>query len=408
MLQLASTVVIAQWQDISPQGFETVTLFDVKFINDNTGFAVGQNTSSGDGYIFKTTDGGTTWTSETFADAHLRSIDFSDNNTAFVVGYDGPPGTHTIFIFTQDQGQNWTKATDANYTGMNGIQFLNNTTAYTHGYGSTFGSNSGIMKTTNGGANWSYVADNSGLLIEGMHFINSNTGFFAVVTFSGSGTVQKTENGGSSFTTIYPGTSWVYDVFFIDNNTGFALEGLSSTNRNIIKTTDGGQNWTSSNHMAALTKIIFIDNNTGYALGKNGSILKTTDCGASWQTETSGTTSTIRGNSVSDKYIYACGNSGKILKSLHGVSMRKEELLSSVNKINLYPNPTNDFINLKFENPVNSTNTIKIYDCLGKLILEFELDNTNKADIQHLNKGFYIYEVIQDGIVRKTGKIIKN
>ncbi|MFC2100698.1 hypothetical protein ACFLRZ_02590 [Bacteroidota bacterium] len=52
ILFISKSYVFGQWIDISPSGNSNVTLFDVAFIDDNIGFAVGQNTGIGLGYIY--------------------------------------------------------------------------------------------------------------------------------------------------------------------------------------------------------------------------------------------------------------------------------------------------------------------------------------------------------------------
>ena len=50
--------------------------------------------------------------------------------------------------------------------------------------------------------------------------------------------------------------------------------------------------------------------------------------------------------------------------------------------LSIYPNPTNDFINVKTENPI----LIELYDLLGNKLLE---EVNTKIDISHLNSGTY-------------------
>jgi len=394
LLLFINNLAFSQWQDISPAGHNDVLIFDVEFINDNTGFAVGQNTNTSLGYIFKTTDGGLSWTYETHNNSHLRSVVFRDDNTGFIGGYDGPPGTEIIIFSTQDQGQNWTKTTDSYFKGINGMQFVNSNLAYSYGYGSAFFSNAGMMKTSNGGSGWSYIADNPGFLIEGMHFINVNTGFLALVTMAGDGSVQKTSNGGGSYSMLYSGTGdWIHDVFFMNEDTGFVVEGLDSSVGNILKTTDGGQSWTSSTVSYGLTKVLCLDNTTAYVFGNAGAIMKTTDCGYSWQAENSSMSSNIEGNSFSDNYVFACGRNGNIIKSLHGVISSNNDMLTSNNTIHLYPNPTSGITKLDLGATYDKIE-IKVWDISGLTISSRIYNNVNQLylNIEGAN-GIYFIEI---------------
>jgi hypothetical protein len=80
----------AQWQWINPFP-QANGLYDVKFVNQNTGFAVGDGELYyGNTAIIKTEDGGNTWTSpDVLSSCGLSSVRFSDNNNGFIVGNNG-------------------------------------------------------------------------------------------------------------------------------------------------------------------------------------------------------------------------------------------------------------------------------------------------------------------------------
>src|SRR6516225_2172886 len=83
-------------------------------------------------------------------------------------------------------------------------------------------------------------------------------------------------------------TPYLFGVSFTDANTGTAV-GFGGT---ILRTTDGGASWTrqSSGTTETLLGVSFTDANTGTAVGSGGTILRTTDGGASWTRQSSGTT----------------------------------------------------------------------------------------------------------------------
>jgi hypothetical protein len=76
----------------------------------------------------------------------------------------------------------------------------------------------------------------------------------------------------------------------------------------------------------------------------------------------------------------------------------------SKTQINIFPNPTSDFINIKSDEMIKS---IKIYDITGSLIkIEKTSDKTSKIDISSFLKGIYIISIeTKSGI--ETKKIIK-
>lgn len=70
-------------------------------------------------------------------------------------------------------------------------------------------------------------------------------------------------------------------------------------------------------------------------------------------------------------------------------------------QINIFPNPSADFINIKSDDEINS---VKIYDIKGSLI---KSDTTSKVDISTFPKGNYVISIeTKSGI--ETKKFIKN
>ncbi len=85
-----------------------------------------------------------------------------------------------------------------------------------------------------------------------------------------------------------PQGNTLYDVYVFDENNAIAV-GEAGT---LIRTTDGGTNWNSQTGGGSdrLRSVYFEDANTGWIVGNNGTILKTTDGGTTWTLKTSGTT----------------------------------------------------------------------------------------------------------------------
>ncbi|WP_258098583.1 RICIN domain-containing protein [Marinoscillum pacificum] len=86
---------------------------------------------------------------------------------------------------------------------------------------------------------------------------------------------------------------------------------------------------------------------------------------------------------------------------------RVEELLNTVEKqadIKLFPNPTNDLLNIQLKNEGN--NTVSIRNLSGKEVLNKQLKaGENQLSIQHLKAGIYMVTI--QGEVSKTYRIIK-
>jgi hypothetical protein len=68
-------------------------------------------------------------------------------------------------------------------------------------------------------------------------------------------------------------------------------------------------------------------------------------------------------------------------------------VFSENNKLELYPNPSSDIINIRYpENIIGSEINISIYDNLGRVVKPLT-NNTNKIDINNLVNGIYILKV---------------
>lgn len=149
--------------------------FAVHFINFNTGWVCGQ-----DGMIFKSTNAGDNWTSQSFNTSSYRDIWFTNENTGWVC-WSGS----TQIRKTTNGGANWQSQTLPNFGGvaMNFITPLD---------GRLVGSGGLIMRTVNGGANWFMETSPTAQNLHGIFFSGNDTGYIC----GENGTLLKTINGG--------------------------------------------------------------------------------------------------------------------------------------------------------------------------------------------------------------------
>lgn len=258
------SIAFAQWAPLTPP--TNSQMGAVSFANANTGFIGGTG-----GELYKTTDGGTTWTTQTSGiTENIFSIEYVNPTTAYACASSGTG----VIIKTTDGGATWTSQTFSGTSYLLDLYFPSDSVGYCVGY------NGVIMKTTDWGANWTFLAAGTGNDLRGVFFTDENTGYVAM----SSGNIMKTTDGGTTWTTYAtPASSMLLGIYFGDALTGYAVGSVGQ----IVKTTDGGLNWTlqTSNTSEFLQGVHFVSANQGYAVGGSGVIVSTTDGGATWNAQ---------------------------------------------------------------------------------------------------------------------------
>lgn len=175
--------------------------FDLTFISETTGFAISQ------GFVVKTTDGGTTWTSITLpVNATLKKIQFADTNTGYIIGGDNNFG---VLLKTTDGGQSWAAINLNTLESPSGMFFLNTDTGFITGKNL-------FAKTTDGGQTWTSLKSNGFRMFQDVNFKNNKEGY---VTSSG-GIFFKTMDGGNSWDSVrIDHSNFLYEIYFADEKT---------------------------------------------------------------------------------------------------------------------------------------------------------------------------------------------
>ncbi|MBI5403847.1 MAG: T9SS type A sorting domain-containing protein [Ignavibacteriae bacterium] len=183
---------------------QSINMYDAHFFNQNTGVVVGS--ASVNGGITRTTNGGTTWDtaySSTVTTGIFYQVQFLNNNVGYAVGTVTPKIWKTL-----DGGITWTGITTAPTTTMYDIHAfdtLNLVVTTTSG---------NVQKSTDGGATWSAVISTGNTSINyKMHFTNSTNGYVA----GSGGKFSYTTNAGANWTLMpvivgTTNTSSYYDI----------------------------------------------------------------------------------------------------------------------------------------------------------------------------------------------------
>jgi photosystem II stability/assembly factor-like uncharacterized protein len=185
----------ASWAMVLPDTTSaTVSTNGVFFIDQNLGFAVGA-LSSTNGVVYKTTDGGASWTTKSAVIAkQLYDVGFGSATAGAVVG------NSKLAAYTTDGGTTWTAATfngvptSKASVALRGVKFLAATLAIAVG-------DTTILKSTDAGATWNYVTTSVKSQLQAIDNFNATTAYAV-----GTKEVWKTTDAGDTWTNIIDST----------------------------------------------------------------------------------------------------------------------------------------------------------------------------------------------------------
>lgn len=214
------------WDYLSTTPLDEAYTGDFDFVDENIGYSIVNKYSNG--YIYKTTDGGATWTQPTNfglnVDPGIYSIEFVNENLGFASGGFNQKRTFK----TTDGGEVWRVVLQE---AMGQIQFLNEDVGYARriGYSTDL-----VFKTIDGGENWTQIFA-SELDIGAFYFIDPNIGYMV----GDDGLAFKTTDGGSSWQELDLPYHDFDKLEFYSEHVGYAIEEYGR----IYKTENGGFSW---------------------------------------------------------------------------------------------------------------------------------------------------------------------
>ncbi|HZW40648.1 MAG TPA: T9SS type A sorting domain-containing protein [Ignavibacteriaceae bacterium] len=373
--------------------------------------------------LYKTTDGCKTWSIQNIDSISFsRVIQFMDDSSGFF--HTTGKGYSNLYK-TTNQGNNWELI---NRKSGFYPRFLDKYNGYSIGSSDSFYLESStstdtfwyqrLLKTTNGGITW-----------DSLSFIDADKNH-VIRVWVHSATIINLVMNASLYKTTNAGQSWfkqttpikVANFWYIDSLEGFIW--LHS----LYKTTDGGITWSEKNSNAL--KIVFSDSTTLFGSLYNTYLFKSTNRGETWFE--------LRGIETSDEtynyyflnkdFGFAIQYSGGIAKfyrttdggytwtfvgSIPNTATNQEEnnILYYFSLEQNYPNPFNPSTKINYTLPKQGLVTIKVYDVLGKEIMQLVNEEKPSGEYEvefdgsSLSSGIYYYK-IQAGEFVQTKKMV--
>lgn len=366
----------------------TNTLYDIDFPPNNvtTGFACGANS-----FVLRTMDGGESWDQLTRIEPSgtFRAICFPVNESIGYIACD--EGNVQI---TRDGGERWELINTGVRENLTGIFFIDTDCGY------VAGARGIVFSTRSAGQSWDAMFVPTHIDLYGLYFLSFEKGYVV----GDSGFIAFTRDGGQNWEVQNSRvTTRLYAIHMIDENFGWVV----GANRTCLKTEDGGNSWeavaiTALPATVEFRALIFpIDRETGFICGNQGRIARTTDSGNSW------TTFNLLYNLYgmdfpADNLIgWVCGQNEVIFKTDDGGAIEETNLSSEVKKnvLTVSPNPFRLNTKIRFANPKNIKDDLRIYDRAGSLVRTLTLnekgstnwDGRNELN-QRITAGVYLLE----------------
>lgn len=282
---LSTAQAWAGWQ-VLPFTF-TETLYKIRFANSDTGWVIG------DKHLYKTTDGGTTWSVQDTSWSYSEALCVLNGKIVFYADYNlKKRWTSQGIRKSTDGGLTWATV-DTNQFLYTDFEFPTQSVGYASAWtrNGTF-----VCKTTDGGDHWillPFAFKPSKNEIQGLSFIGEKNGW--AVTWDGY--IFGTQDGGDSWTlqdSVKDASNnfvAMHDIQFVTLDSGWVAGGL--TGQMVIgRTTNGGDHWDLPvTAGTSAQELCFLNSRLGWIVGtSNGPnyfLANTEDGGISWKSQTS-------------------------------------------------------------------------------------------------------------------------
>ncbi|WP_191906952.1 T9SS type A sorting domain-containing protein [Adhaeribacter soli] len=399
----------AQWASQTTGQVSNSQVLSISPVNNNVVWAI---TSANE--LLRTTNGGATWTVSSLIAAtgfpmiEVNCITALDASTAWITTVEaGFPSASISGVFkTTDGGQTWTQQT----IGYNGNSWPNMIHFFNSNDGVTMGDTNGgyfeIYTTSNGGSTWSRVPLSNLPAPDGNNDVGTGGDLYAVsgntIWISVLGMrVLKSNDKGLHWTVANTGLTQAgpnnlpLGLAFSDINNGLVL-----ANSQLKRTTDGGQTWTTVNYTGPVK--FYLSNvpgatNTYISTGPGG----TRPVGSSYSNDGGNTWISLE-NTIQHRlprfYSPTSGWTGGV-NTLYKFSSTVLGLndFSRVNSFFISPNPSTGVFTIT--NPTNQPFRLEVFSSFGVSVLQQQGSRfgSTRLDLTAQPKGMYLVRIYSRG-----------
>ncbi|MDP4175097.1 MAG: YCF48-related protein [Bacteroidota bacterium] len=370
--------------------------------------------------IVRTTDGGESWHKQSlpFEPKELRRVYFLNNNTGFAIGEGG------LILATKDGGNSWIKQNsgDSDHL-LRGICFLDDSTGWITGDMDNGKKRGGILlHTTNGGASWDTLSDRSDdTLYFDVKFWDKMNGI--IIGSKGWDNydlmkIYNTSDGGKTLKLINEfGGVQTFELYKAGKDT------LWSGGFGFMRSFDHGHSWyvgskvelpDSSIYLLIFLDFLPLDSKRGYVIisdvrGADNIITRlhyTEDYGNTWKIIPTPEDFQPLSVSMAGKYLFSAGFYGLIITNKPKTSDvdRQESIVRTFELNQNYPNPFNPSTTIRYALLKQSLVEITIYDIMGNKVRSFTINSQQAGyhsilwdgknmNNEQVSSGTYIYRL---------------
>ena len=347
--------------------------------------------STAAGKIFKTEDGGATWTEKysyminPLGGGWFDGLRILNENVAVAFG-DMEPNGNMHFVRTEDKGDTWTE--------IAGIDYLN--AAY--GY-----------------YTWGLAACNVGQTIWCSATTMEYDSSFVFRSYDAGVTWESFRIP----TDVIP--NYPRSIAFVDDNNGM----IAARGGYVIKSTDGGATWSATNNpdtsaSSYVNGVVAIPNTNIIVAMDDIGVYYTTDLGETWgEMNTPPETETdyiVSGVFLNKDFGYVFTDNGLVLRfenQVTGISKHYVDNIPADFQLSQnYPNPFNPTTTIAFDLSHHGKVLLKVYDIMGRKVVTLVNETLEagqhevKFDGTQLASGIYFYRLEFDGQIKNRQMVL--